>query len=179
MPNCLDRPKDRTNPNRGSALGTRLFAMAASLAAAIACGGGNSELTVAYRGDVAAHRLLVRVQLDTGAGARVVTPAFPSAARPASVGTRGALPIAVSVVTATGDTAARYLTALQLARKTAYQLGIVIGRRPAASSCNGVWIATPFAFPLDASNGGGARAESLYVSVTITDRAKELPRCDD
>jgi hypothetical protein len=156
-----------------------MLLIAALFLTAIACGGGSSDLTVAYRGDTAANRVLVHVQLDTGARARLVTPAFPSAARPEPVATRGALPIDVAVVTATGDTAARYVTVLHLTPRTAYQLGIVIGRRPAASSCNGVWFATPLAAPLGEANPGATRAESLYVSVTITDRAKELPRCDD
>lgn len=162
------------------ASGRRLLRGGLALAAAIACTDRASDLAVVYRGGIAAYRSLVRVQLDTGSRARVVTPVFPSGANPERVATRGDLPIVVVVLTPAGDTAARYAMApLRLAAGTAYRLGIVIGRRPAPNRCNGAWVATAVARPLGVADDSASRPESLYVSITVADRAKESPRCDD
>ena len=143
------------------------------------CADRSSELSVVYRGDIAAYRTLVHVRLDTGTKARDVTPEFPSAAHLEKVATKGALPIGVSVLTPAGDTAARHtLAPLQLTPNTAYRLAIVIGRRPAAGRCDGAWVATPLARPLGEAPDSLARAESLYVSVSLANRTKP-PRCDD
>lgn len=145
-----------------------------------ACADRGSELAVVYRGDIAAYRSMVQVRLGTGTRARVVTPAFPSAAHPEPVATHGELPVAVAVVTTAGDTMAHYsVPPLQLVPKTAYQLGIIIGRRPAARRCDGSWVATALTRPLGPARDSASGAESLYVNVTIADRTKEAPRCDD
>jgi hypothetical protein len=145
-----------------------------------ACTDRGSDLAVVYRGDVAAYRPLVHVQLDTGSRARVVTPAFPSSASPTEVASRGELPVVVAFITSSGDTAARYtVPPLALAPRTSYQVGIVIGRRPAASRCNGAWLGTPVTRRLAASADSTVAADSMFVSVTVNRRAKEPPRCDE
>ena len=155
----------------------------AALLVFAACGDRRSDIAVVYRGNVSVYRPLVHVRLDSGSRAREVVPAFPSAAHPLPVPTHGELPFTVVVVATGGDTLARYSAPpVRLAERTAYQLGIVIGsQRPAANRCTGVWGAAAVA-------SGGARgrtigatsaAESLFVSVSASDRRAEPPRCDD
>lgn len=143
---------------------------AAMLACASACADRRSELAVVYRGDAAAERGRVRVRIDSGSRAKVVVPAFPSAAHPEPVSNRGTLPIGVALLSTAGDTIARReLPAIGLAPRMTYTVGVGVGRRPAASRCNGAWVAAAIA----------GRADSLFASVTTIERAKEPPRCDD
>lgn len=113
---------------------------------------------------------MVRVRIDTGRAAKVVTPAFPSAAHPEPVRNSGILPIEVALLAPSGDAVARYAApAITLAPRAAYTVGIIVGRRPAPNPCTGPWVGTPIA----------ARPESLFVSVTVAERTPEPPRCDD
>lgn len=164
----------------GGASGGRLRVAIALLSITTACADRGSDIAVVYRGDIAAYRSLVRVQLDSGSRARTVTPAFPSAAHPERVATRAPLPVAVLVLTSAGDTSGRYVAPpLRLAPKTSYQLGVVIGQRPAASKCNGAWAGTALARPLGGDRAPTPVAESLFVSVTANERGKDPPRCDE
>ena len=144
------------------------------------CARNHSDITIAYRGDVAAYRQLVRVVLDTGPRARTVTPAFPSAARPEPIGTSGALPITVIMLSA-ADTIARYSPPpLALAPGTSYVLSVIVSARtPSETRCTGHWAATPIvrngAIPGDPS----ATAGTLYVSVTQGKRGEETPDCEE
>jgi hypothetical protein len=147
----------------------RLFAMAALACVAIACADRGAELSIVYRGDVAAERARVVVRVDSGDGSRVVTPAFPSAAHPLAVRSSGRLPIEVTLLAAGGDTVARQaVPAIAVTPRAAYTLAIAVGRRPASNRCVGEWRATAIA----------GRADSLYVSLTSNARGSEPPRCD-
>jgi hypothetical protein len=143
------------------------------------CTGRGSDITVAYRGDVAAYRQLVRVQLDSGSRARTVTPSFPSAARAEAIATRGLLPITVVMVSA-GDTIARYSPPpLSLTPGTSYVVSILVSARaPVETRCTGRWAATPIV-PRGAVAGDSASAGSLYVSITSGPRGAPGPDCDD
>ena len=139
------------------------------------CAGRRSDVTIAYRGDVAAFRQLVRVQLDTGSRARTVTPAFPSAARPERVGTSGSLPIRVMMLSGS-DTIARYSAPpIALRANTSYVVSIIVSARaPLETRCTGRWAATPIV-PAGAAPGVSAAASgSLYVS--IASGARGAPR---
>ena len=144
-----------------------------------ACGGRSSDITIAYRGDVAAFRQLVRVTLDTGARARTVTPAFPSAARAEPVRSSGTLPISV-VMLSGGDTIARYSAPpLSLEPNTSYVVSVIVSvRSPRETRCTGRWAATPIV-PKGATAGDSASRGSLYVSVTGGRRGGPAPDCDD
>ena len=153
-------------------LGTRSAIVSAAILAFLVtgCTDRGSELTIVYRGGPAAERAMVRVRVGSGDGARVVTASFPSAARPERVSTSGELPIEVALLAANGDTiAGQSLPPIRLAPQTAYAVGVAVGRRPTASRCDGPWAGSAIA----------GRADSLYVSVTATTRAKEQPRCDE
>lgn len=156
-----------------------LLAIAAAGGLALgSCARNDSDITIAYRGDVAAYRQLVRVVLDTGRRARTVTPAFPSAARPAPIGTRGTLPITVIMLSA-NDTIARYSPPpLAVAPGTSYVLSVIVSARaPSETRCTGHWVATPIV-PRGATPGGSsATAGKLYVSVTHGKRGEEPPDC--
>jgi hypothetical protein len=149
------------------------------MASATACTDRGSDITIAYRGDVAAYRPLVHVRYDiedgarrSGDTARVVVPDFPSAARPRPIASHGTMRAVVTAATAPGAPLARYSPPpIQLATKTSYLVNIIISpRHPAETRCSGRWVATPIA-----SSAG----ESLYVSVVLAERAAEPPRCDD
>ena len=164
----------------GGTSGGRLVVAVAVLSITTGCADRSSDIAVVYRGDIAAYRSLVRVQLDSGSRARTVTPAFPSAAHPERVARGGPLPVSVLVLTPTGDTAARYVAPpLLLAPKTSYRVGVVIGQRPPERNCDGVWTATRFNRPLSGTGAPISIAESLFVSVTANERGKEPPRCDE
>ncbi|MFL5560481.1 MAG: hypothetical protein ACJ79K_03315 [Gemmatimonadaceae bacterium] len=143
------------------------------------CAGRSSEITIAYRGDVAAYRQLVRVKLDTGSRARVVVPAFPSAAQPEPIGSSGTLPLSVMLLSG-ADTIARYTAPpLALAPDMSYVLSIVVSARaPTETRCTGPWAATPIvprgADPRDST----ATAGSLYVSIFRGDRGAPTANCD-
>lgn len=142
------------------------------------CAGRSSDIAVAYRGDIAAYRQLVRVQLDTGSRARTVTPAFPSAAHPEPIGSSGALPITVTMLSA-GDTIARYSApALTLEPNTSYVVGIVVSvRAPKETRCTGRWAGTPIV-PRGATAADSATAGSLYVSITSGPRGGTGEDCE-
>jgi len=137
-----------------------------------ACANRGSDIVVVYRGDISTWRPRVRVTLDSGSQARVIVPSFPSAAKAEPVASHGALPVAVALLGASGETIAQ-LTAppLALAPGTSYGVNVVVGaQRPAQTACSGEWSATAVAPPA---------AESLYVSVTSGARGAAAPRCDD
>lgn len=162
--------KMTSKPRQSHALGIETRVALILLCGLSACADRRSELSVVYRGDIAAERALVRVWIDSGARARAVVPAFPSAAHPEPIPTRGTLPIGVALLSPPGDTIARYAPpAIAVAPRMAYSVGVVVGRRPAASPCNGAWAGTAIA----------GRADSLFVSVTPTELGKAPPRCDD
>jgi hypothetical protein len=153
----------------------RLFAgvaLGAVWASGAACAGdGGSDITVAYRGDIAAYRELVRVRIDANHEGRVVIPDFPSAAAPKPIATSGAMQVVVSVKTA-GDTvlARDSLPPIELAPRTSYGMNVVLStRRPPQTRCSGAWRATPLA---------SSATDSLYVSLTAEPRGS-APRCDD
>ena len=155
--------------------------LAIGLAIALgACSGRSSDITIAYRGDVAAFRQLVRVQLDTGARARTVTPAFPSAARAEPVATSGTLPISVVMLSGI-DTIAQYSPPpLSLEPNTSYVVSLIVSARtPDETRCTGRWAATPIVPKAAAAGDSAARAGSLYVSVTRGPRGGPAPDCDD
>jgi hypothetical protein len=143
------------------------------------CADHASDISIAYRGDVAAFRQLVRVQLDTGTRARTLTPAFPSAAHPVPIGTRGVLPLVV-VMLSGGHTIARYSPpALSLAPNTSYVVSVIVSARaPVETRCTGHWAATPIV-PKGATPGDSvATAGSLYVSITQHARGEQPPDCE-
>jgi len=146
-----------------------------------ACSDRGSALAVVYRGNVSVYRPLIRVQLDSGAGAREMTAAFPSAARFVAVRTDGEMPFVVVLVTAAGDTVARYAAPpIRLRRQTSYQLNISIGaQRPRSDPCTGSWAGSQIAATPRLTPGVATGAESLFVSVSAFDRQAEPPRCDD
>jgi len=153
-------------------------ALAIGIAVALgACGGQSSDITIAYRGDVAAVRQLVRVTLDTGARARTVTPAFPSAAHPEPIATRGALPIRVVLLSGI-DTIARYSAPpLSLEPNTSYVVSVIVSlRRPVETPCTGRWSATPIV-PKGAPSRDPTTG-SLYVSIAQHARG-EQPDCEE
>ena len=151
----------------------------ALLATTMACADRGSDITTAYRGDIAAYRQLVRVRYEIANGGRGVVdstreviPDFPSAAHPRPIATSGTLRTTVTARTSPDAPLARYLAPpLELAPKTSYQVNIIISpRHPVESRCSGKWVATPIA---------SATGESLYVSVLSAPRGVEPPRCDD
>src|SRR6476661_9618299 len=153
----------------------RVLAMAAgvlALASGSGCAGDSgSDITVAYRGDIARYRELVRVRIDANHEGRVVIPDFPSAAKAAPVATSGAMQVVVSVKTA-GDTllARDSLPPIELAPRTSYGVNVVLStRRPPQTRCSGAWRATPIA---------SSATDSLYVSLTTEPRGNP-PSCDD
>ena len=134
-------------------------------------GNSGSDITIAYRGDIAAYRELVRVRVDANHEGRVVVPDFPSAAAPKPIATSGAMQVVVSVKTGSDSVLARdSLPLIPLAPRTSYGVNVVLStRRPPQTRCSGAWRATPIAsFPTD----------SLYVSLTVEPRGNP-PRCDD
>jgi hypothetical protein len=155
-------------------------ALACGLTIALgACGGRSSDITVAYRGDVAAYRQLVRVTLDSGARARTVTPAFPSAARAQPVGTSGTLPVSV-VMLSGSDTIVRFSpTPLSLAPNTSYVVSVIVSARaPIETRCTGRWAASPIVAREKTATDSGSRG-SLYVSIAKYSRDEGPPECSD
>lgn len=147
-------------------------ALAITGASGIGCAGDSgSDITVAYRGDLAAYRELVRVRIDANHEGRVVVPDFPSAAAPKPIATSGAMQVVVSVKTGSDSVLARdSLPLIPLAPRTSYGVNVVLStRRPPQTRCSGAWRATPVA-----SSG----TDSLYVSLTVEPRGNP-PRCDD
>ncbi|HWE42495.1 MAG TPA: hypothetical protein VG432_08315 [Gemmatimonadaceae bacterium] len=147
-------------------------AFALAVASASGCAGhSGSDITVAYRGDVARYRELVRVRIDADHKGRVVVPDFPSTAAPRPIATSGSMQVVVSVKTA-GDTvlARDSLPPIDLAPRTSYGVNVVLStRRPAETRCSGAWRATRLA---------SSATDSLYVSLTAEPRGNP-PRCDD
>jgi hypothetical protein len=135
------------------------------------CGSRESDITIAYRGDVSAYRPLVHVRYTTRDGHHVVVAPFPSAARAEPVATSGTLELVVTVQRDSGPLLARdSLAPRPLTPRMSYGVNVAVSaRRPPASRCSGDWRATPLPPP--------AR-ESLYVSVTAYERGNP-PRCDD
>lgn len=170
---------------RGRGRRRRLYSAAATALvltlATGACGDRGSAIAVVYRGDVSGYRPLIRVRLGSGASAREMMPAFPSAARFITVPTEGELPLVVFLVTAGGDTVARYAGApIRLQKQTSYQVNIAIGsQRPRSDRCTGSWIGRAIAPTPSLTPSGLPGAESLFVSVSAADRQAEPPRCDD
>lgn len=146
-----------------------------------ACSDRGSAIAVVYRGEISVYRPLIHVRLDSGAAAREMTAAFPSAARFTTVPTDGELPFVVVLVMARGDTVARYAAApIQLRKQTSYQVNISIGsQRPRADRCTGSWAGSAIAPTPSLTPGAAAGPESLFVSVSASDRQAEPPRCDD
>jgi hypothetical protein len=145
-----------------------------------ACAARSSDITIAYRGDVAAYRQLVRVQLDTGRRARTVVPSFPSAARAEPIGSSGTLPVTV-LMTSGADTIARYVAApLALAPGVSYVVSIMVSARaPSGTRCTGPWAATPIV-PRGARAGdSSATAGALYVSIVRSERDAPVADCDE
>ena len=134
-------------------------------------GNSGSDITIAYRGDIAAYRELVRVRVDANHEGRVVVPDFPSAAAPKPIATSGAMQVVVSVKTGSDSVLARdSLPLIPLAPRTSYGVNVVLStRRPPQTRCSGAWRATPLA---------SSPTDSLYVSLTIEPRGNP-PRCDD
>ena len=133
-----------------------------------ACSGeSGSDITVAYRGDLAAYRQLVRVRIDANHEGRVVIPDFPSAAKAAPVATSGAMQVVVSVKTGADSLLARdSLPPTVLAPRTSYGVNVVLStRRPPQTPCSGAWRATPLA---------SSATDSLYVSLTVAPRGDPL-----
>lgn len=148
------------------------LALALAGASGSGCAGdGGSDITVAYRGDIAGYRELVRVRVDANHEGRVVIPDFPSAAAPTPIATSGAMQVVVSVKTA-GDTvlARDSLPPTELAPRISYGVNVVLStRRPPQTRCSGDWRATPLA---------SSATDSLYVSLTAEPRGHP-PSCDD
>lgn len=137
-----------------------------------ACSGDSgSDVTVAYRGDIAAYRQLVRVRIDANREGRVVIPDFPSAAKASPVATSGAMQVVVSVKTGADSLLARdSLPPMQLAPRSSYGVNVVLStRRPPQTRCSGAWRATRLA---------SSPTDSLYVSLTAYPRGNP-PSCDD
>ena len=130
-----------------------------------------SDITIAYRGDLAAYRELVRVRVDANHEGRVVVPDFPSAAAPKPIATSGAMQVVVSVKTGSDSVLARdSLPLVPLAPRTSYGVNVVLStRRPPQTRCSGAWRATPIA---------ASPTDSLYVSLTIEPRGNP-PSCED
>jgi len=143
---------------------------------AIALGSGcagdsGSDVTVAYRGDIAAYRQLVRVRIDANHEGRVVIPDFPSAAKAVPIATSGAMQVVVSVKTGADSLLARdSLPPMKLVPRTSYGVNVVLStRRPPQTPCSGNWRATPLA---------ASATDSLYVSLTTAPKGSP-PSCDD
>ena len=154
----------------GSGIATGLLTLAAALGSGCA-GKTGSDITVAYRGDVAAYRELVRVRIDANHEGRVVIPDFPSGAAPKPIATSGTMQVVVSVKTG-GDSllAGDSLPPVTLAPRTSYGVNIVLStRRPRETRCSGAWRATPIA---------ASPTDSLFVSLTAGPRGNP-PSCDD
>jgi hypothetical protein len=147
-----------------------LLALAAALGSGCA-GDSGSDLTVAYRGDIAAYRELVRVRIDASHEGRVVVPDFPSAAAPKAIATSGAMQVVVSVKTAGDSVLARdSLPPVTLAPRTSYGVNVVLStRRPPETRCSGAWRGTPVA---------SSDTDSLFVSLTMAPRGNP-PSCED
>lgn len=155
---------------RFRALSTTL--LVAALASGAACfGDSSSDITVAYRGDIASYRELVRVRVDAAQKGRVVVPAFPSAAKPEPIPTKGAMQVVVTMKRADGRLLARdSLPTIELAPRSSYGVNVIVSaRRPGETRCTDTWHATPIAAPA---------VESLYVSITTAPRGNP-PSCDD
>lgn len=153
-----------------SGIATGLLALAAALGSGCA-GNSGSDVTVAYRGDIARYRELVRVRIDANHEGRVVIPDFPSAAAPRPVATSGTMQVVVSVKTAGDSVLARdSLPPVTLAPRTSYGVNVVLStRRPAQTRCSGAWRATPLV---------SSATDSLYVSLTVAPRGNP-PSCED
>ena len=151
------------------------------IGAAGACSDRGSAIAVVYRGDVSVYRPLIHVRLDRGASAREMPAAFPSAARFTAVPTHGELPFVVFVVTARGDTVARYAAApIRLQARRSYQVNIAVGsQRPRSDRCTGSWSGSAVAPTPSLTPDDAPGAESLFVSVSASDRQAAPPRCDD
>lgn len=149
--------------------------------AAGACSDRGSAIAVVYRGDVSVYRPLIHVRLGSGANTRDIPAAFPSAARFTAVPTDGDLPLLVFLVAPAGDTVARYSGApIRLREQTSYQVNVSIGsQRPPSDRCTGSWAGSAILPTVSLTPGGAAGAESLFVSVSASDRQAEPPRCDD
>ena len=161
-----------TSSTRGRGTIAGLFGALAIVASGGACSGDRgSDITVAYRGDLAAYRQLVRVRIDANHQGRVVIPDFPSAAKAAPVATSGAMQVVVSVKTGADSLLARdSLPPIDLAPRTSYGVNVVLStRRPPQTRCSGAWRATPLA---------ASPTDSLYVSLTAFPRGNP-PSCDD
>lgn len=146
--------------------------LVAALASGVACfGDSSSDITVAYRGDIAAYRELVRVRFDAAHKGRVVVPAFPSAAKAEPIATKGAMQVVVSIERGDGTVLARdSAPPIELAPRSSYGVNVIVSaRRPGQTRCTGAWRVAPIAAPA---------AESLYVSITTASRGNP-PRCDD
>lgn len=160
---------------RARGLRPAIAAVAGALTAAAALGGcaGNSasDITVAYRGDLAAYRELVRVRIDANHEGRVVIPSFPSGAQAMPIATSGVMQVVVSVKTAADSVLARdSLPPAELAPRTSYGVNVVLStRRPPETRCSGAWRGTPLA---------SSPTDSLFVSLTVEARGNP-PRCDD
>jgi len=146
------------------------LALAGTLGTGCAANSG-SDITVAYRGDIAAYRELVRVRIDANHEGRVVIPDFPSAAAARPIATSGAMQVVVSVKTGADSLLARdSLPPTELAPRTSYIVSVVLStRRPPETRCSGAWRATPIV---------SSATDSLYVSLTAEPRGHP-PRCDD
>ena len=153
-----------------SGIATGLLALAAALGSGCA-GKIGSDITVAYRGDIAAYRELVRVRIDANHEGRVVIPDFPSAAAPKPIATSGAMQVVVSVKTAGDSLLARdSLPTVTLAPRTSYGVNVVLStRRPPETRCSGAWRAAPIAT---------STTDSLFVSLTVEPRGNP-PGCED
>ena len=151
-----------------AAIGAIAFAGTSGAACA---GNSGSDITVAYRGDIARYRELVRVRIDANHEGRVVIPDFPSAAKAAPVATSGAMQVVVSVKTGADALLARdSLPPIELAPRTSYGVNVVLStRRPPRTRCSGAWRATSLA---------SSATDSLYVSLTAEPRGNP-PSCDD
>jgi hypothetical protein len=147
-------------------------ALAFATASGSSCAGDSgSDITVAYRGDIASYRELVRVRVDANHEGRVVIPDFPSAAASRPIATSGAMQVVVSLKTGADSLLARdSLPPTELAPRTSYGVKVVLStRRPPQTRCSGAWRATPLA---------SSATDSLYVSLTVEPRGHP-PRCDD
>lgn len=153
-----------------SGIATGLLALAVALGSDCA-GNSGSDVTVAYRGDIAAYRELVRVRIDANHEGRVVVPDFPSAAAPKPIATNGPMQVVVSVKTAADSVLARdSLPPIELAPRTSYGVNVVLStRRPPQTRCSGAWRGTPVA---------SSATDSLYVSLTVEPRGNP-PSCED
>lgn len=154
----------------GSGIAIGLLALAAALGSGCA-GNSESDITVAYRGEIAAYRELVRVRIDANHEGRVVIPDFPSAAAPKPIATSGTMQVVVSMKTGGDSLLARdSLPPVALAPRTSYGVNVVLStRRPPETRCSGAWRATPIA---------ASATDSLFVSLTAEPRGNP-PSCDD